>query len=77
MFRLHQLLSYTPELNMSSLTELEFISNFQAIQVINQSIILPYTNQSIIPDQYLWDSWKYPLSIFQELNPKHALYSHP
>jgi tripartite motif-containing protein 2/3 len=31
--RLHQLLSYTPELNMSSLTELEFISNFQAIQV--------------------------------------------
>jgi len=31
--RLHQLLSYTPELNMASLTELEFISNFQAIQV--------------------------------------------
>ncbi len=31
--RLHQLLSYTPELNLASLTELEFISNFQAIQV--------------------------------------------
>jgi len=31
--RLHQLLSYTPELNMGSITELEFISNFQAIQV--------------------------------------------
>jgi len=31
--RLHQLLSFTPELNMASLTELEFISNFQAIQV--------------------------------------------
>jgi len=31
--RLHQLLSYTPELNMGSVTELEFISNFQAIQV--------------------------------------------
>jgi hypothetical protein len=33
--RLHQLLSYTPELNLASLTELEFISNFQAIQVRN------------------------------------------
>jgi len=31
--RLHQLLTYIPELNMASLTELEFISNFQAIQV--------------------------------------------
>lgn len=31
--RLHQLLTYTPELNLASLTELEFISNFQAIQV--------------------------------------------
>ena len=31
--RLHQLLTYTPELNLSSLTEIEFISNFQAIQV--------------------------------------------
>jgi len=31
--RLHQLLTYTPELNLATLTELEFISNFQAIQV--------------------------------------------
>ena len=31
--RLHQLLSYTPELSLNSLAELEFISNFQAIQV--------------------------------------------
>ena len=31
--RLHQLLTFIPELNMASLTELEFISNFQAIQV--------------------------------------------
>jgi len=31
--RLHQLLSYSPELNLASITELEFISNFQAIQV--------------------------------------------
>merc|ERR1719210_2893968 len=31
--RLHQLLTYIPELNLASLTELEFISNFQAIQV--------------------------------------------
>jgi len=31
--RLQQLISYTPELNMGSITELEFISNFQAIQV--------------------------------------------
>ena len=31
--RLHQLLTYIPELNMASIAELEFISNFQAIQV--------------------------------------------
>ena len=31
--RLHQLLAYTPELNLGSITDLEFISNFQAIQV--------------------------------------------
>merc|ERR1712106_66426 len=31
--RLHQLLTYKPELNLATLTELEFISNFQAIQV--------------------------------------------
>jgi len=31
--RLHQLLTITPELNLGTLTELEFISNFQAIQV--------------------------------------------
>lgn len=31
--RLHQLLTYIPELNLASIHELEFISNFQAIQV--------------------------------------------
>ena len=31
--RLHQLLGYIPELNLGSSGELEFISNFQAIQV--------------------------------------------
>jgi tripartite motif-containing protein 2/3 len=31
--RLHQLVTYTPDLNLAALTELEFISNFQAIQV--------------------------------------------
>ena len=31
--RLHQLFTYTPDLNLAALTELEFISNFQAIQV--------------------------------------------
>ena len=34
--RLHQLLTFIPELNMASLTELEFISNFQAIQVLRE-----------------------------------------
>ena len=31
--RLHQLLAYTPDINLAAITELEFISNFQAIQV--------------------------------------------
>ena len=31
--RLHQLLTSIPELNLASISELEFISNFQAIQV--------------------------------------------
>ena len=31
--RLHELATHIPELNLASITELEFISNFQAIQV--------------------------------------------
>lgn len=31
--RLHELVTHVPELNLASITELEFISNFQAIQV--------------------------------------------
>ena len=43
--RLHQLLGYMPELNLASHTELEFISNFQAIQVMRvrerETIVTP------------------------------------
>ena len=31
--RLHQLITSNPELNLATVAELEFISNFQAIQV--------------------------------------------
>ena len=35
--RLHQLIASNPELNLATVAELEFISNFQAIQVCTSS----------------------------------------
>ena len=41
--RLHQLLGYIPELNLATIGELEFISNFQAIQVSQRVLNLMQT----------------------------------
>ena len=40
--RLHQLIASNPELNLATVAELEFISNFQAIQVCTSPTPLSY-----------------------------------
>ena len=39
--RLHQLIASNPELNLATVAELEFISNFQAIQVCTRFVRCP------------------------------------
>ena len=39
--RLHQLIASNPELNLATVAELEFISNFQAIQVCTSFVLCP------------------------------------
>jgi len=46
--RLHEVLAYMPDLNMAALTELEFISNFQAIQAgVKNQFGYMKTNQEV------------------------------
>ena len=45
--RLHQLIASNPELNLATVAELEFISNFQAIQVCSNPALCPRSNQPL------------------------------
>ena len=52
--RLHELVTNVPELNLASITELEFISNFQAIQVRAAGANINTRNATniIVPGRY-------------------------